>query len=135
MEIDFILHFIIFLLACVLMFFVFNMFYSKSPDYSLDRKLDVYKENQKRLEVEKSLKKKKIINLKIIRKISQKLNSGQRILISVLFPIIILIIAIPIGEMINCCGVEGAFQLNETWWFWLISIGLIGYVEFYLFSD
>ena len=70
--------------------------------------------------------------MKVIRKFTQKLNSTQRTLIGIIFPVIILIISIPIAEEINCCG---AFELDETWWFWLIVVGVIGYVEFHLFAD
>lgn len=73
--------------------------------------------------------------MKVIKKFAQKLNSTQRTLIGIIFPVIILIISIPIAEEINCCGLDDAFDLDETWWFWLIVVGVIGYVEFHLFSD
>lgn len=72
--------------------------------------------------------------MKAIKNLSKKLNSTQRILLAVFAPTILFVIALPIAGQIGGWGIDDAFDLDDTWWFWLLLIGFIGYFEFNLFS-
>ncbi len=73
--------------------------------------------------------------MRFIKNFSKKLNPTQRLLVSLFVPIILLVIALPIAGEIGGGRLKYASNLDDNWWFWLLTIGLIGYFEFSIFSE
>lgn len=72
----------------------------------------------------------------------QSLNSNQKIIFSIVVPVIIFIIVYPIASSAGTFygfGFDevygGPFNFGRTWYIWVMAIGLITYIEMKIFSD
>ena len=61
----------------------------------------------------------------------KNMNSIQRIIVAIVAPILVFILSMPIAEAVD--GYE-AFDMDNTWFVWIISVSLIGYIEYRLFD-
>ena len=91
--------------------------------------------------------------MKFVRKIFSKLNAAQKNVAAIFIPASVFIFAIPMAIDIGHFSThwirsrsqpvpppppsnwDYLFNIDENWWVWLIALGLIGYLEFNLFSD
>ena len=59
------------------------------------------------------------------------LNHIQRIIVAIIAPILVFILSMAIAEAVD--GYR-AFDIEDTWFVWIISVFLIGYIEYKLFE-
>lgn len=81
--------------------------------------------------------------MKKINNFLSGLNQKQRLVIAIMFPIIVIMVAIPFANDSSLASIAfedvdseiDPFDLSVTWNVWLIAFLIIGFVEFKLFGD
>ena len=67
--------------------------------------------------------------MEIIDKHAKRLNPTQKNIAAVVFTVIMLVLTMPLANSVDGYAYGNhAFDFEDTWWVWLISVGLIGYV-------
>ena len=61
----------------------------------------------------------------------KNLNSIQRVIVGIIAPIIVFILGVAIAEEVDG---HNAFDMDDTWFVWLLSVFFIGYIEYKLFD-
>ena len=59
------------------------------------------------------------------------LNSIQRVIVAIIAPILVFILSMAIAEAVDG---HRAFDMDDTWFVWLLSVFFIGYIEYKLFD-
>lgn len=65
-----------------------------------------------------------------------KLNSQQKIIFAIVIPVGLFVLFYPIADSFDGGNwYSKPFRFQDTWWVWLIYIGIVGYVEYKLFEN
>jgi len=62
---------------------------------------------------------------------AHNLNHIQRIIVAIIAPILVFILSMAVAEAVDG---HRAFDIEDTWFVWIISVLLIGYIEYKLFD-
>ena len=67
----------------------------------------------------------------------KSLNKEQKNIVAIIIPIFLLIACIAIAKNIDTNWLykdKSAFDFGKTYWVWLITVALIGFIEFKIFK-
>ena len=72
--------------------------------------------------------------MKFIRDLGAKLNSAQKTIVAVVFPLVLFVITYIIAGEVDGFY-KKSFDMEDTWIVWVLFLVIVGYFEFQLYSD